>query len=229
MKILNKVNTKIINGSGIDLDFYSPLAFPKKKIANSFIFVGRMLKDKGIYELIASAKRIKQQYPETTFRLIGGVDDNPNCIPIEKIYQAVNEGIIEYIGTTRDVRSYLASSEVFVLPSYREGTPRAVLEAMAMAMPIITTDVPGCRETVEDGVNGFLVESKNVDSLFKAMEMFILDRSLVTNMSIESLKVASEKYDVHKVNQSIIAELDNLINSRFTQNTCVAYQREQEK
>jgi len=220
MKLLQSVNTKVINGSGINLEFYNLQEFSTEKVENSFIFVGRMLKDKGIYELIAAAKKIKQQYPNTTIRLVGGVDDNPNCIPIEIIYQEVSQGTLEFIGATEDVRTYLASSEVFVLPSYREGTPRAVLEAMAMSMPIITTDVPGCRETVDHGKNGFLVSAKNEDSLFEAMEMFILNRQLISDMSKESRKKVTDKYDVHKVNQSILTELYSLTKSRLTQDSC---------
>jgi glycosyltransferase involved in cell wall biosynthesis len=107
----------------------------------------------------------------------------------------------------KNVRPFLAKSQVFVLPSYREGTPRSVLEAMAMEMPIITTNAPGCKETVVDGKNGFLVEVKNTVQLANAMEKFILEKDLVSKMGAVSLKIAQEKYDVNIVNQSILAEI----------------------
>ena len=112
-------------------------------------------------------------------------------------------GVVEYHGEQTDVRSFIAQSSVFVLPSYHEGTPKSVLEAMAMGRPIITTNVPGCRETVTPGVNGFLVEPKSVRALVDHMEFFIEDAALITRMGGESRRIAVEKYDVHKVNKVI--------------------------
>ena len=111
-----------------------------------------------------------------------------------------SEGVIEYLGETSDVRPFLSQSSVFVLPSYREGTPQAVLEAMAMGLPIITSDAPGCRETVKDNENGFLVPIKNPKALAGAMEKFVLDPSLISRMGSKSREMVVQKYDVRKVN-----------------------------
>ena len=119
----------------------------------------------------------------------------------------VAEGLIEYTGVVRDVRPLLARAHVLVLPSYREGTPRTVLEAMAMGRAIITTDAPGCRETVTDGDNGFLVEVKSVESLVKAMEKLILQPELIVKMGSRSREIALHKYDVHQVNTHMMQEM----------------------
>ena len=119
----------------------------------------------------------------------------------------VEEGVVEYLGETDDVRPYLADAGVYVLPSYREGTPRSVLEAMSMGRPVITTDAPGCRETVEDGVNGFLVPVRDAEALAGAMEKFIQNPELIGQMGAQSRKIAEEKYDVHKVNKVILSAM----------------------
>jgi glycosyltransferase involved in cell wall biosynthesis len=117
------------------------------------------------------------------------------------------EGILEYLGETDDVRPYLADAGVYVLPSYREGTPRSVLETMSMGRPVITTDAPGCRETVEDGVNGFLVPVRDAEALAEAVEKFIQNPELIGQMGEQSRKIAEEKYDVHKVNKVILSAM----------------------
>ena len=126
------------------------------------------------------------------------------------------EGLIEYMGATEDVRPYLEKASVYVLPSYREGTPRSVLEAMAMGRPVITTDAPGCRETVIDGVNGFLVPVRDKVALAEAMEKFIIDKELMAEMGRKGREIAESRYDVHKVNLSILRpmELDQFHDKR---------------
>jgi len=187
----------LINGSGVDLDY-----FGKADITNQpvFLLIARLLKDKGIIEYVDAARILKKSYPNAIFRLLGPLDSNPSAIHKLQIEKWQKEGMIEYLGETKDVRSYIAESSVYVLPSYREGTPRTVLEAMAMGRPIITTDAPGCRETVVDGENGFLVLVKNIDALAEAMERFILQPELIDKMGKRSREIAEEKYDVHKVN-----------------------------
>lgn len=203
--LLYGVNTKIVNGSGVNLEYFKKSEIEKDK--DSFLLIARMLKDKGIFEYIKAATKIKKKYPHAQFNLLGPIDFNPAAFTKKEIDRWVDDGIINYIPAQSDVRPYLDSSEVFVLPSYREGTPRSVLEAMAMEMPIITTNAPGCKETVVDGCNGFLVDVKNSEQLANAMEKFILDRKLVSKMGAESLKVAQQKYDVNIVNQSILDEI----------------------
>jgi len=142
----------LINGSGVDTEYYKPEPFPENI---SFLLIARLLKDKGIREYAEAAKIIKQKYPNIFFRLVGWIENNPASISKKELDLWVKQGIIEYTGKLSDVRPAIAESSVYVLPSYREGTPRTVLEAMAMGRPIITTDAPRCRETVQRGKNGF--------------------------------------------------------------------------
>jgi glycosyltransferase involved in cell wall biosynthesis len=131
-------------------------------------------------------------------------EGNAAAIPAWELRDWVREGAIDYVGRLDDVRPAIAASSVFVLPSYREGTPRAVLEAMAMGRPIVTADAPGCRETVRHGVNGYLVPVRDADALAGAMARFVDDPGLIPVMGRESRRIAEEKYDVHKVNQVIL-------------------------
>jgi glycosyltransferase involved in cell wall biosynthesis len=140
--------------------------------------------------------------------LAGDLDPNPLSIRAPELAEWQADGTIDYLGYLDDVRPAFAAARVYVLPSYREGTPRTVLEAMAMGRPIVTTDAPGCRETVVDGVNGFLVPVRDDVALEAALERFILDPSLAERMGRESLAIAREKYDVHKVNAVIMAAMD---------------------
>lgn len=194
----------LIDGSGVNLDTYQETApFINPPI---FLLIGRLLKEKGIEEYAEAAKQLKSRYPQAVFRLLGPFDENPSSIKADQVNEWHESGVIDYLGETRDVRPYIAATGVYVLPSYREGTPRSVLEAMAMGRPIITTDTPGCRETI-NGRNGFLVPAKDVNALLNAMEKFILEPSLITEMGRQSRIYATERYDVHKVNENILGAL----------------------
>lgn len=193
----------LINGSGVDLAHYQKT--PPATSGPVFLLIARLLKDKGIYEYVEAARIIKQKYPDSAFWLVGPFDSNPSAIDQSTVEQWQAEGIIEYLGRTLDVRPYIAQSSVYVLPSYREGTPRSVLEAMAMGRPIITTDAPGCRETVVGGRNGYLVPVKDAKRLAEAMEKFVLFPHLIAEMGEESWRIAAEKYDVHKVNAVVLS------------------------
>lgn len=200
----------IVNGSGVDTSRFDVLPFPtysSGEIKPSFLLIARLLKDKGLIEYIEAAKIIKSRYPETEFHLVGYIDENPAAITQSQLDEWVNSGVVNYWGKLNDVRPAIAASSVYVLPSYREGTSRSVLEAMAMGRPIITTDAPGCRETVDDSVNGFLVPIKNVDNLVIAMEKFIKQPQLIEAMGKASRQLTVEKYDVKKVNEFMIQEM----------------------
>jgi len=147
------------------------------------------------------------RYPEARFYLVGPYEDDDRTINREVFERALAERVIEYIGPVEDVRPYITKSRVFVLPSYYEGTPRTVLEAMAMGRPIITTDAPGCRETVEDGVNGFKVPVKNTDELIKKMLWMIVHPAETQQMGTKSRQMCEQRYDVKEVNKKIIAKL----------------------
>lgn len=194
----------IINGSGVDIHFFNVNEFPENL---TFLMIARYLIDKGIREYAQAARQIKAKYPHVRFQLAGWLDSNPNAIAQKELDDWIHTGIIENLGKLNDVRSALAQASVYVLPSYAEGTPRTVLEAMAMGRPIITTDAPGCRETVIDQKNGFLVQTRSSDALFSAMEHFIKNPNCIVPMGQYSREIAENKYDVNKVNSVILSEM----------------------
>ena len=200
----------VVNGSGVNVTDFNVLPLPldagqKPKI--SFLLIARLLVDKGVREYAEAAKIIQQQYPHVEFNLVGWIDENPSAITQQELDQWVANKTVKYWGKLTDVRPAIAESSVYVLPSYREGTPRTVLEAMAMGRAIITTDAPGCRETVVDGDNGFLVEVKSVESLVEAMQKFIHQPELIEKMGNRSREIALHKYDVHQVNKHMMHEM----------------------
>lgn len=191
----------LVNGSGVDVDAFRPASYPK---TISFLLIARLIRDKGIYEYVEAARRVRGRFPEIRFRIAGWIDPNPNAIDRDDLERWRKEGVVEYLGRLTDVRPAIANCSVYVLPSYREGTPRTVLEAMAMARPVITTDAPGCRETVQEGRNGFLVPVQDVASLVEAMERFVEQPRLVEKMGRVSREIAVKKYDVRKVNRVLL-------------------------
>lgn len=199
------VPSVVVNGSGVDVGAY---AFqPIASDAPIFLMIGRLLGDKGVREYAAAARRIKAAVPSARFQLVGWIDSNPDAIAQAELDAWIADGALEFLGKLDDVRPAIAASTVYVLPSYREGTPRTVLEAMAMGRPVITTDAPGCRETVIDGDNGFLVPVQSADVLVEAMLKFIEDPTLAPRMGKRSREIAEEKYDVHKVNAVMLREM----------------------
>jgi glycosyltransferase involved in cell wall biosynthesis len=195
----------VVNGSGVDLREYSPEPLP----ANSprFLMIARLLGNKGVREYVEAASRVKRRHPGVCFSLAGWIDEGPDSVSNAELTVWVQRGDIDYLGPLKDVRPAIINASTYVLPSYREGTPRTVLEAMAMGRPIITTDAPGCRETVIDGENGFLVPVKSVDALVDAMQKFIDDPELAIHMGKRSRMLAEQKYDVHKVNAIMLREM----------------------
>lgn len=200
-KVVSKRKLVKVNGSGVNME-----KFASKEINsyNNFLFVGRLIKDKGIYEYLEAAKIVKKEYPRTSFKVIGYFDTNPSAMDKDEFYKYVREGIIDYVGHTDDVYPHLKNSTVFVLPSYHEGTPKSVLEAMAVGRAIITSDAPGCRETVVDEYNGFLVPVKDVNKLAEKMIYFVNNKEKTIEFGLNSLKYCKEKFDVNKVNQTIL-------------------------
>lgn len=199
-----------INGTGVDLDWWHP-ALPVTKPV-TFLLAARLLREKGIIEFVEAARLVKATYPESHFILLGGMDTNPGALSYAEVKAWEEENILEWPGHVHDIRPWLARSSVYVLPSYyREGVPRSTQEAMAMARPIITTNTPGCRDTVIDGRNGFLVPVRDVEALTVAMAHFILQPELIGKMGQASRKIAEELFDVRKINQTIIDEMDKLI------------------
>ena len=192
--------TLIVNGSGVDLDHFTPAPLPAE---TSFLMIARYLRDKGIQEYGAAAARLKAEFPEVRIRLAGWLDEAPDSISQAQLNSIVAGGV-EDLGLLADVRPAIAASSVYVLPSYREGTPRTVLEAMAMGRAVITTDAPGCRGTVEEGGNGLLVPVADADALYAAMRRFVVEPALAGRMGEASLRLVRQKFDVHKVNSAIL-------------------------
>lgn len=194
----------VVNGSGVDVNEYAMVPLPD---APRFLLIARLLGDKGVREYVEAARQVRALHPEAMFSLVGWIDENPDAIRQQELDTWVSEGVVEYLGRLKDVREAIAGCSVYVLPSYREGTPRTVLEAMAMGRAIITTDAPGCRETVVDGDNGFLVRVKAVDELAAAMLRFVESPDLAARMGLRARQVAEDKYDVHRVNAVMLSEM----------------------
>ena len=193
-----------VAGSGVDLDHYAYSPPPAGPLV--FLLVARLLKDKGILDFVEAARIVRQTMPQAEFRLLGQFDPNPSAISRAEVEGWVKEGLLTYLGETRDVRPFLADCSIFVLPSYyREGIPRSILEAMSMGRAIITTDMPGCRDTVEPGMNGYLVRREDPQELAEAMLQFARDPSKTTSMGKKSRELAASKFDVHAVNRMLLA------------------------
>ncbi|MHA1177304.1 glycosyltransferase family 4 protein [Psychrobacter faecalis] len=195
---------EVLGGIGLNLNDYSYTStYPSQP---TFIFVARLLAEKGIHDYIAAAKIVKDKYADAKFIVLGSIDKEAlGALTEAELKQFTEANIVEYPGHVNDVPKWIANSSVFVLPSYyREGVPRSTQEAMAIGRAVITTDVPGCRETVVDGVNGFLVEKWNPEALAEKMIHFIEHPEEIKKMGYESYKIAQDKFDVHKVNKRLI-------------------------
>lgn len=199
--IIEEEKSVIINGSGVNLERFKPEPLTNKP---AFLFIGRLIKDKGVMEYLEACKRIRYEYPQLRCLLVGPFDSNPSALQPNELQPFIDEGIIEYYGEQADVRPYLEQCSTYVLPSYHEGTPKTVLEAMATGRSVITSDAPGCRETVINGYNGFLVPIKDIGVLVDKMRILIEDQETNKTMSERSLEIAKEKYDVILVNKSIM-------------------------
>lgn len=197
----------VVNGSGVDTAQFDIAPIPKEPV--TFLLMARLIGAKGIREYVTAAAEVRRSRPETRFLLLGGREEGPDCIAPDELVGWEEDGIVKWLGRLDDVRPAIAGAHVFVLPSYyREGIPRSVLEAMAMGRPVITTDSPGCRETVTHGENGFLVPVRDTAALVNAMCRFLDDPSLIERMGQSARRIAETKYDVHCVNSVMLAEMD---------------------
>jgi glycosyltransferase involved in cell wall biosynthesis len=194
-KILKVGKASTILGSGVDTQYFKPVKSYSQKTV--FTFIGRLLYDKGIEEFVTAAKKMKQDHPNVEFWVIGEMDEkNPSYVPKQKLVNWIENKDIRYFGTTQDVREFIADSSCIILPSYREGLSKVLIEALAMGKPIITTNIPGCRQVVENNKNGLLVPVKNSDALALAMEYFFeLPQARKESMGQYSREMAIKYFD----------------------------------
>jgi len=198
---------KIVNfgGIGVDLEAFAP-TMPVVD-PPTFLLMARLLRGKGILEYAEAAARVKARYPQARFVLLGDVDANPDSLTREEVQPWVDRGVIEWPGHVSDVRAQLAAASVFVLPAWcREGLPRSTQEAAAMAKPVITTDVVGCRDTVVDEINGFMIPGRDVAALAAAMTRFVQEPALIVSMGLASRRLAEERWD-GRVKSSQLADM----------------------
>ncbi|WP_178988424.1 glycosyltransferase family 4 protein [Winogradskyella schleiferi] len=210
--ISKQQSVAFVSGSGVNLNQFT---FKEKNTSDkvSFLLVARLIKEKGIALYMEAAKILKAKYPKAEFHLIGATETSPSAISENEINELHKEGIIVFHGKQRNIEEHLHKRDVFVLPSYyREGLPRTTLEACACGNPIITTDSVGCRESVKEGINGFLIEPQDLEALVKPMEYFINNPEKIREMGINSRKYAEERFDVDIINNDLIAIINSVLN-----------------
>ena len=198
--IISKSKTHVVNGSGVDIDKYSFTKLPESNI--NFLLVSRLLAEKGLREYATAAKIVKEKFPYVTFDLVGAEDASLDAISLEEVNSW--SSYVNYNGSTNNVGQYIEKCHVYVLPSYHEGLPRSSLEAMSMGRPLITTDAVGCKETVHEGINGFMVPVGSTEKLAERMVWFIENAEKIQNMGEESRTIVENKFDVRKVNKEML-------------------------
>ncbi len=209
--------TRRLPGSGIDLQKFAVAPMPRRTGAGvRFLLVARMLWDKGVGEYVEAARLLRHDFPEAEFALLGFVDvENPAAIGRRQVDEWVAEGVVSYLGVTDDVRPHVAAADCVVLPSYREGTPRTLLEAASMARPLVTTDAVGCREVVVDGDNGFLCEVRSASSLADAMRRMIeLGASAREAMGLRGRAKMAREFDEALVVSAYLTEIERAMAQR---------------
>jgi len=202
--IVSPSKTYIVNGSGVDINKYYFTHIPESNL--SFLLVSRLLGEKGLREYAEAAKIVKEKFPEVEFKIVGTQDKSLDAISIEEV-NSWSE-YVDYEGPTNDVRPYIKKCHVYVLPSYHEGLPRSSLEAMSMGRPILTTYAPGCKETVDENINGFLVPIGSSKELANKMIWFVKNRDEIRSMGEQSRKIVEKRFDVRKVNQEMLNILE---------------------
>jgi glycosyltransferase involved in cell wall biosynthesis len=204
-KVIDKnQQIEIVNGSGVNLERYPYRVNKNKTTRVVFLIVARLIEEKGIHLFIESAEILKKDFPNAEFHVIGSPGESPSAIKLGKLEELHKRKVIVYHGQKRNVPDFLFNSDVFVLPTYyREGIPRSILEALSVGMPIITTNTPGCKETISKGLNGVLIEPKKLDSLIDAMRYFLENPGKIEELGVNSRKLAEDKFNVDIINRRI--------------------------
>ncbi len=203
--LLKETKCETVSGSGVDLEAFQKADFPPQI---TFFMLSRLLKSKGVAEYLRACEIVKEKYPAVKCTLLGRYEyDMQDAIDKQYVEDLIGRGVVQRFEETDDVTPYYRNCSVYVLPSYREGTPRTVLEAMAMGRPIITTDAPGCRDTVKDGETGFLVPIQDIHTLAERMIAFIEDPSLISRMGNAAHNLCCEIFAVEKINKKMLSFL----------------------
>lgn len=201
-KLVQSGQCESIHGIGVDLERFS---YRPIKNRRTFLMVARMLKTKGIYEYCECARLVRKKYPDAVFNYLGAEGN----VKVVDIQEYIDDGSVRYLGTTNDVRPYLEECTAFILPSYREGLPMSIMEAEASGRAIITSDNVGCRDTVREGYNGFLVEKGNAQGLSEKAIRCIEHPEEAEQMGRNSRTFAEEHFDQEKINEKIVSILLN--------------------
>lgn len=219
-KITKKPLKVVLHGNinGVDTQYYDRTAHVNLLASQireagkfTFCFVGRMVKDKGINELVSAFIRLYEEYPDVRLLLVGPFERESDPLLPETEHQMLNHPAISFVGFQQDVRPYLAASDALVFPSYREGFPNVVLQAGAMGLPSIVTDINGCNEIIEEGVNGVIIPPRNVEKLYEAMKRFVEHRNTeAPEMARKARSVIVERFEQHKVWEALLAEYQSL-------------------
>lgn len=191
---------RIVNGSGVNTAKFARAPYPEKL---TFFMLSRVMYSKGVLEYLKACETVKAKYPDVRFMLLGACENIQDSLPPEILKSYIDRGIVDYFGETDHVEDFYRQCSVYVLPSYREGTPRTVLEAMSMGRAVITTDAPGCRGTVIDGVTGYLVPIKNAEAVAEKMAEFIKHPEYVEEMGSKSAEYCYGKFDVETINKDM--------------------------
>jgi glycosyltransferase involved in cell wall biosynthesis len=208
--------TELVPGSGVDLQYFAPAPLPyRERTAPTFLMVARLLKEKGVREYLRAAGAVKALHPSVTFRLLGGADvRNPSALQPDEVAALRGSSVVEWIDEVQDVRPYIRAADVVVLPSYREGLPRTLLEASAMGRALIATDTEGCREVVVDGQNGYLVPVRDAQALAAAMCRMIDAPACIGTMGASARTRAEASFDEQLVIRRTLATYEKLLAQR---------------
>ena len=227
LQIVTAEQIKVIEGSGVNTDFFHPRE-NKKHSHFTFLFVGRLLKDKGVQEFVHAVKRCRPIIKNAEFWMVGQLNENnPGSIKKIDLLNWVDQRIIKYFGADKNIKHYLSQADVLVLPSYREGMPKAVLEAMAMGKVIITTDVAGCRDTVVHGKNGFLVPAKDDVSLSELMvKLYQLSDEEIQKMGDMSRDIAEQRFDIKIILSQFLEMVNHCLNEDFKNTNTISIPKE---
>lgn len=203
---------RVIPGSGVDLGRFKSTALPAKADGLTFLFIGRLMREKGVGEFVEAARTVRAEVPVTRFQILGPADEGKRGVPADEIDRWKNEGIVDYLGTAADVRPFIKAADCVVLPSYREGMPRVLLEAAAMGRPLIGVDVPGCRQIVREGETGFLAEPRSASSLAdKMLELIRLDPKARAKIGRRARQVVEAEFSEELVERAYLEALAPIV------------------